>query len=479
MKEKKSIDRLFQEKFKDFEVQPDPKVWEAIVDAKDKKRDRVVPLWLKWAGVAAVLAGLLIGSDILLNQTDQPLVTTKASKNIEPQNKSDTDDPLLNNSENEKLVQENTSEESGKSDQEAGTLVSKNSTENPSQTSDASNQPAGFNSASEPKANDKNLAFAEKNSTRPPVQEEASTQNGQNGSGANTFQPGRLTSTSEVKELLSVGDLLAENEADGKSLEELLNANNTSEETNTDKETLASKWGIMPTIAPVYYGSTGGSGIDPQFNTNQKTGQVNLSYGLQVSYAVNDKVTVRSGVNRVDLSYNTNNISYNLEIDAAPIASIDYSGNSAILNVEGNARSRSNLNADFFSSAEFKSNAASTRGNLNQSLNYLEIPLELEYVLINKKIGLQAIGGLSTLLLTDNFIAIEAQNENIEIGQSNSLNPTSFSANVGIGLDYRFSKKIQFNLEPMFKYQMNAYTNTVSDFRPFYMGLYTGIKIAF
>ena len=56
MNDKKSLDRLFQEKFKDFESEPDPQVWKNIEAALKEKDDRkVIPFWWKLSGVAAVL----------------------------------------------------------------------------------------------------------------------------------------------------------------------------------------------------------------------------------------------------------------------------------------------------------------------------------------------------------------------------------------------------------------------------------------
>ena len=62
MRERKNIDRLFQEKFKDFEVNPPEVVWEAIETHLDKnKTRRIIPLWWKLGGIAAVfLIGFLI-----------------------------------------------------------------------------------------------------------------------------------------------------------------------------------------------------------------------------------------------------------------------------------------------------------------------------------------------------------------------------------------------------------------------------------
>ena len=56
MNEKKNIDRLFQERFKDFEAIPNDKVWNKIHDAlHEKKKKKVIPFWWKISGIAAGL----------------------------------------------------------------------------------------------------------------------------------------------------------------------------------------------------------------------------------------------------------------------------------------------------------------------------------------------------------------------------------------------------------------------------------------
>lgn len=55
---KDNLDKLFQEKFKDFGELPDDKVWqrlEASLDEKKKNR-KVIPIWWKLGGIAAALA---------------------------------------------------------------------------------------------------------------------------------------------------------------------------------------------------------------------------------------------------------------------------------------------------------------------------------------------------------------------------------------------------------------------------------------
>src|SRR5690606_2279699 len=69
------------------------------------------------------------------------------------------------------------------------------------------------------------------------------------------------------------------------------------------------RWCVAPNAAPVFFNSLGkGSSIDSQFNNNSKSSETNMSYGITASYAVSKKLSVRSGVNKVNLGYNTNDV---------------------------------------------------------------------------------------------------------------------------------------------------------------------------
>ena len=69
MKDKKHIDSLFKDRFKNFEASPSPEVWDNI-HAQLQKEDgdkKVIPLWFKLAGVAALLALLFTIGNIFFN----------------------------------------------------------------------------------------------------------------------------------------------------------------------------------------------------------------------------------------------------------------------------------------------------------------------------------------------------------------------------------------------------------------------------
>src|SRR5690606_33882424 len=61
MDERKNIERFFQEKFKNFEADPPEHIWGNIDKSLNKKgnKRKVIPLWWKIAGAAALLAGVL------------------------------------------------------------------------------------------------------------------------------------------------------------------------------------------------------------------------------------------------------------------------------------------------------------------------------------------------------------------------------------------------------------------------------------
>ncbi|MDF9301931.1 hypothetical protein P5P81_05070 [Tritonibacter mobilis] len=86
MKDKKHIDRLFQEKFKNFEASPGEHVWKHISASQENKRKKtiVIPFWYRLAGIASVIVVVSTLTTYWLN-TDKPdintFVTTPQSEN--------------------------------------------------------------------------------------------------------------------------------------------------------------------------------------------------------------------------------------------------------------------------------------------------------------------------------------------------------------------------------------------------------------
>ncbi len=493
MGDKKHIDRLFQERFKDFETAPNDAVWESI-EAKlkqDKKKRRVIPIWWQYAGVAAVLALLLtIGGMYFFNETHN----NNPIKVVETE---DSQTRSSNTENNTKIAVEN--------DENAITILEKDSKQPllvPAVSNDASQKPSIVSTTSPGNKNENNhpsgLASKEisniDNSNKPRnnytvAKNSEETNKSLNAGGEpnseskkESFQNKESIIHSEkAKKLIdnTTKDHVAVAKNDNKeknalTIEEVLDKtkDNIAEEKN------ANKWRIAPNAAPVYFNTLGeGSSIDSQFNSNSKTGEFNMSYGINASYAINDKLKVRSGINKVNLGYNTNNVivyqSVGFSSSTKALENIDASSASVMASDNISIISGENLNAA-------PSSFETINTSINQAFGYIEIPLEIEYALVNKKIGINVIGGFSSFFLSENKIFSEAEGgSKTYLGEANNINNVSYSANFGFGLNYQVSKKIDLNVEPMFKYQINTFNNTSGDFKPYFIGVYTGFAIKF
>lgn len=238
------------------------------------------------------------------------------------------------------------------------------------------------------------------------------------------------------------------------------------------------KWNIKPQLAPLFYNSMSqGSPIDSQFAGNSKEYDNDLSYGVGINYALNDRISIRTGVNTVNLSYKTNDIQFYAALDRQTpniIASASASANIVVQNADfAPPAPTEGIVADQLVAEKFS-------GSLVQKMGYIEVPLEMSYKLLNRRFGIDIIGGVSTLFLNDNNVSVvSTQGYRSDVGEAENLNNVHFSTNIGVGFKYRFWKSFEANFEPMFKYQVNTFSNNAGNFRPYFIGLYSGLSFSF
>lgn len=498
MSDKKHIDRLFQEKLKDFEAIPSDAIWKSIENKlHDKKRKRrVIPIWWQMAGVAAVLVLLLTLGNLVSNtaiendSTKNPVVNTEEknkisdptsetnsiSKNSQDENvdlnEVKEEDPSsndnLNQKENNIVTLANTKTNSNQSNgsQNTNTKINKalnNTKYNPTITSNTKVD-NGVKSSNLPELNQIKKETAEKyyeteelfdvpkNDIRTAVSDNQAEDN----------VPGSNEEPIE-KEFQSIEEAIAQ-------------ANNTIEKEESEK---LSRWNVSTNVAPVYFNSLGeGSTLGDQFNGNSKSGEINMSYGLNGSYSINDKLKIRAGINKVNLGYNTNDVI--ISTGAGITSNVALSRNNG--NIDFNDKNEntsiiSTQNLSFATVPEIL--ASNVKATINQELGFIEFPIEMEYAISNKKLGLNVIGGFSTFFLNNNKVYSALNGDKSLLGEAKNINGTSYSANFGLGLNYNVSEKIKFNLEPTFKYQINTFRDTSGDFQPYFIGIYTGLSYKF
>ena len=118
-------------------------------------------------------------------------------------------------------------------------------------------------------------------------------------------------------------------------------------------------------------------------------------------------------------------------------------------------------------------------GSLDQTLGYVEIPMELKYNISQNKIGVNVLGGFSTYFLYRNQVSLTSFGKTTTLGEASNINSLNFSGNLGLDFDYSISKKLYLNISPMFKYQFNTFSRNSGGFQPYYLGIYSGLNFRF
>lgn len=553
MSEKKNIERLFQEKFKDFEAIPSQKVWDNIEEELHKKKKRkVIPIWFRLSGVAALLlVGALIGYGILNDAPKtNPINGVVNQENINSENNGSgmvpTKNPVQNNqvvtdagniegqnntSENAITTEEINGENNSGLDQNLKTKASQG--KNIKNNAVASQGNDNINSSGNKiKYNNKKVIGAKNNAVANNQKDKADTNsktqniNSENNAIANSdlnqnrsktavsendnaknkalanqekSNTNRIISSenkSNFQEKVAIADnkttinknsntqialdtkAIEEQKKDStavatvapNALEELLKQQEKEKELVA--ETKMDRWQITSNVAPIYFSSaSGGSPISDEFSDNGKEYERNLSYGVGVNYALSKKWAVRGGVNKLTLGYNTNNIVYYpglSDVSARSANTFQAKGSPIIIedNTASNVISLDNI-------------PGKNVGHLNQKMGFIEVPLELSYKLLDRKFGIEVIGGMSTLFLSENNLSVVSSGFTASAGKAENLNDISFSSNIGLGFKYKFWKSFQANVEPKFKYQLNTFSNNDGGFKPYFIGIYSGLSFSF
>lgn len=591
MNEKHNLDRLFQEKFKDFEVAPPEFVWENIQEKlQDKKTSRVIPLWLRLSGVAALLVlggfiATLFFNDaenpavnapalVIDNTTATPADAIKAAPDATPlqaapsatetaaENKNNTNDnntnnnntavatngdnntnstnpaaaqPISNsirksgkniqpsfgsnnavaheghsttiNKKNGKRTKRNTAIQQGDAvatSETANRQKRNNNVVNSVATEGLNNQVQNTGTttaanvalaANETKSSIKNTGSNNAATTNNSQKKQNTLNNASANEGiaaadkasgndpANAENSPAAKSTVIIDKNIPITEGVAatildtaktvvpENELE-KLLQEKLKGEEADKAVAENKKS-KERWNIKPQVAPLFYNSlSDGSPINEQFASNSKSYDNDLSYGLGINYAVTDRISIRSGINTVNLNYSTNDIAYYASLNGLTSNIGESKAANIVIQNPGDVVPE-----------PFLINGQSTQlveGSMIQKTGYIEIPLEMSYALVNNKFGIDVIGGVSGLFLNENNVSVvSSTGMSTEVGQAQNLNNLHFSTNVGVGFRYRFWESFQASFEPTFKYQVNAYSKDAGNFKPYFIGLYSGVSFSF
>lgn len=210
---------------------------------------------------------------------------------------------------------------------------------------------------------------------------------------------------------------------------------------------------------------------------NEKTlGNANDSkqgstYGVKTKYKINKKWAVGSGLKINELGQSVANVSYIKTADNAFLSTGDYfvqnstvpqiastDGYVLVSNATKNALKSDNLQS----------------GNLDQSLRYIEMPVEVSYAIFSKNkasISLNTGGFVGKLI--SNSVAIDGNS----LGENINANDFVYGSTLSSTLQYRVYKKTNVFVEPAMNYYVNPLNS--QSFNQFQWGLNFGLNVSF
>ena len=418
MIERKNIDRVFQENFKDLEIEPGKKVWENIELALNENHyKKTISLWQRLSGVAMIIVLFLTGGIWYTNSN-----TERSSVN------------RITNTDNNNFNNDNVIPINKPIDKTQDRLAQKNVT--------------------------KKIIPGKK---KTPV----FVKNPNNEVIVTTTDISSVYKNIEDKYIIDKNDFIDALKSDQHIIAQVDSDKEFIEKKSNDK-----KWSVGPTVSPIYYNSLqGGSPINDNLSNNKTATDDALSYGIKINYQLTKKINLQSGVNKVEMAYNTRGVNAFISSDKNAVTNTNTNKPGVILTPVVNPT------GDLSDVSRVSKSGA--KGDINQSLEYFELPIEMKYNLYDSKLGFNVVGGISTYFLTKNTVSFVSQNQITDLGGANNLNTVNFSGNLGIDLDYKISKSWYFNVTPMFKYQFNTYSNNSGNFKPYYLGVYSGLNFKF
>ena len=438
----KNLDKLFQEKLKNLEVTPNEKVWNGIESKLQKKKRRVIPFWW-FAGAAAIFLLALFffpftNNENSFDNNDSKIIITETPKEVKQTILVSKKDTLKQN----KKIEQNTLV--------ADDVITKKPTQKIKNTFKEKKEKKKL--VSTKKAMEK--IFLGDNLIKEPIEIEKNTEK------KNTISKAQTRDKKDNHK--------------EKNYSKKIDFTKVIKKTDSIFSTSESKkrWSITPTFAVLSSNSFSKSSPLNQNLSSSTRGQNSVSYGVQVNYKLNSKWTIQSGVHIQETRFKNNNVI---------VGMLTNSVNSNVAFNDDNFRkvetSAFAIDTDLANNSFASSHTLS--GDLSQNYGYIEIPVEVKYNFYStKRFNTEIVGGFSSLFLTQNEVNINSQFVS-NSGLANNLNTINFSGNFGLDFNYLINNNWSLNLNPMFKAQLNTFSKQSNGFRPFNIGIYTGLKYRF
>ena len=252
------------------------------------------------------------------------------------------------------------------------------------------------------------------------------------------------------------------------------------------------RWSILAMASPTYYSqfTTSSNELSHQIKASDQ-GKASYSGGVGFSYKINGRLSIQSGLYYSAIGQELGNITAHSGF--AQVNPSKGSNNFKVLTANGTV---SASNPDIYLGSTnvpdrmltkytldvldpVKANLNYLSNSIFQDLSYLELPLLLRFKAIDRKMGLSFVGGLSYNFLVNNSVYVIDGGGKIPVGTTEGVSNLSLSSSLGMGMEYKISKNLSFNIEPTFRYFINSNADRIVGLHSYALGIFSGVAYKF
>ncbi len=220
-----------------------------------------------------------------------------------------------------------------------------------------------------------------------------------------------------------------------------------------------------------------GSIVNEQKYNNAEESMTSIAAGVDVNYSVSKRFSFQTGmyyskigqVNNDALTYVEDDGKFLLYSIETSLGDIDFRLESVPADIREVVDAKDTI--DIIDQLNVK---------VVEDFDIFEVPLLLRYKVLNKRFSINMMGGISPAFVTKNNAYLEVDAQKYDVENPENINSVYFNSTLSLGLEYSFLKKLSVNFEPTFKYALSPINNGGKfDYHPYSISWFTGIKYKF
>ena len=465
MNEDRNMDKAFREKLDGFNAEPPAHLWDGIQGQLAAQRRKKRMAYYSWASVAALLVLAFLAGWYFSSDTSLQPANEMAERETAPMNES---------------MPEKEENAAGKQPETSGIIENQptkqvaNASRLAAQNQETENYLAaeGF-SGTQNENEDRTIAEAMKFLDR--IE-------------ADVHEISPKVALNLYKKTENIYSLTNEERR-------LIAANASSNHENKVQE---KGWKMGLNVSPGYasYSSSHSESYAQDMAYSASEGSGNVGAGFSVQYQTSKRWSIESGVyyaksgqksqTTFELFARNNSASYgnfDSELAYAPAKALT-AGQMAMNSTAGViALDKLPAGTEIVATPESEisfSNALLSRGEFSQVFDFIEIPMYLRYKVIDSRVDIDVLGGINAGLVVGNNAYLDNGYGTQNIGKTEDVSALNMSGTFGVGVNYAIGKNLSLAVEPRFNYYLNSINrNPAVEFRPYRIGVYTGLYYDF